>query len=76
MLVHKTVTLHVNVLYKRREGAKSEPPLSPYLVPCLSPLNKVSVDSACPRGVSWAGSASASPRSPVFSAASGRGGAS
>lgn len=25
MLIHKTVTLHVHMLYKRREGAKSEP---------------------------------------------------
>ena len=43
------------------------------LVPRLSPLNKVSVESICPRGVSWAESEFAFPplyHSPVFSAES------
>ena len=69
VLAHKTMTLHINVLYRGR-GCEERCPM---LVPRLSPLNKVSVESICPRGVSWAESEFAFPplhHSPVFSAES------
>jgi hypothetical protein len=64
---HKTMTLHVNVLYKGREAANSG-------TPCWFPVFLLLIRSLwreiTPEYISWEESCSAFPHSPMFSAES------
>lgn len=64
---HKTMTLHVNVLYKGREAANCG-------TPCWFPIFLLLIRSLwrgfAPEGVSWAGSGFVFLHSPMFSAES------